>query len=86
MACEVAAAARVGRLILFHHDPSYADDVIAGMEKTAKNLFVDSISAYEGLEIDLTPGPASAGKRESMSVRLQTSAAHGRDVQYAQNG
>ena len=48
MACEVAASARVGQLILFHHDPSYSDDVIAGMENTAKNLFPNSDAAYEG--------------------------------------
>ncbi|MEO5886533.1 MAG: hypothetical protein ABIQ77_02630, partial [Anaerolineales bacterium] len=30
----------------------------AGMEATAKNLFSDSVAAYEGLEIDLTHGPS----------------------------
>jgi phosphoribosyl 1,2-cyclic phosphodiesterase len=78
MACEVAAAARTGQLILFHHDPSYSDEVIAGMENTAKSLFAESTSAYEGLEIGLG--------EEKMSVRLQSPAMRGRDVQYAQNG
>jgi phosphoribosyl 1,2-cyclic phosphodiesterase len=77
MACEVAASARTGQLILFHHEPSYTDDVIAGMERTAKRLFADSVAAYEGLEITL--------RDENMSVRLQSSAINGRDVQYAQN-
>ena len=78
MACEVAASANTGQLILFHHDPAYADDVLAGMERTAKSLFADSVAAYEGLEIVLCD--------EKMSVQLQSPAINGRDVQYAQNG
>jgi phosphoribosyl 1,2-cyclic phosphodiesterase len=58
MACEVAAASQVGQLVLFHHDPSYSDAVIAGMEATAKAQFNATRAAYEGFEIDLTPTPA----------------------------
>jgi hypothetical protein len=68
----------VGQLVLFHHEPSYSDDILAGMERTARNLFADSVTAYEGLEIVL--------RDENMSVRLQSPAINGRDVQYAQNG
>jgi hypothetical protein len=32
--------------------------MVTGMEATAKSLFADSVAAYEGLEIDLTPGPS----------------------------
>jgi ribonuclease BN (tRNA processing enzyme) len=78
MACEVAASASTGQLVLFHHDPAYADDVLAGMERKAKSLFADSTMAYEGLEIVL--------REENMAVRLQSPALNGRDVQYAQNG
>ena len=78
MACEVAVASEAGQLVLFHHDPAYADDMLAGMERTAKSLFADSVAAYEGLEIVL--------RDEKMSVQLQSPANHGRDVQYAQNG
>ena len=53
MACEVAAASETGRLVLFHHDPAYTDEMVAGMEATAKSLFADSVAAYEGLEIVL---------------------------------
>jgi len=53
MACEVAAASEAGRLVLFHHDPAYTDEMVAGMEATAKSLFADSVAAYEGLEIVL---------------------------------
>jgi ribonuclease BN (tRNA processing enzyme) len=74
MASEVALASEAGQLVLFHHDPSYTDEMVAGMEVTAKSLFPDSVAAYEGLEIDLTPTPsaASPGRRgENVSVLLQ---------------
>ena len=70
MACEVALASEAGRLVLFHHDPSYTDEMVAGMEATAQSLFTDSVAAYEGLEIDLTPEP-SLRRGENMSVLLQ---------------
>jgi ribonuclease BN (tRNA processing enzyme) len=78
MACEVAAAARVGQLILFHHEPAYSDDIIAGMEQTAKGLFAHTISAYEGLEIVL--------QGQKIAGQLQSPAIQGREVQYVQNG
>ena len=78
MACEVAASAAAGQLILFHHEPSYTDDVLAGMERKAKSLFRDSTMAYEGLEFVL--------RDENMPMKLQSPALNGRDVQYAQNG
>lgn len=78
MACEVAASAQTGRLVLFHHDPSYTDAMLAGMEAKAQSLFNDALAAQEGLEIVL--------REENMSVQLQTPAIHGREVKYAQNG
>jgi len=78
MAAEVAASARTGKLVLFHHDPAYKDDMVADMERMAKNLYANSVAAYEGLEIIL--------RDENMSVGLQTPVTHERDVQYAQNG
>ena len=79
MACEVAASASTGQLILFHHDPAYSDDMLAGMEHTAKSLFADSTTAYEGLEIVLRA-------EHKMAVQLQSPALNGSDVQYAQHG
>ena len=78
MACEVAASTSTGQLILFHHDPAYTDDILAGIERKAKSLFRDATMACEGLEIVL--------RDENMPVRLQSPALNGRDVQYAQNG
>lgn len=57
MACEVAAGARVGQLILFHHDPSYTDATVARMEACARKRFGEARAAYDGLEIDITPTP-----------------------------
>jgi phosphoribosyl 1,2-cyclic phosphodiesterase len=65
MACEVAAASEVERLVLFHHDPSYTDEMVAGMEATAKSLFANSVAAYEGLEIVLRD-------ENKMAMRLQS--------------
>jgi ribonuclease BN (tRNA processing enzyme) len=47
----VAITAGVGQLILFHHDPSYSDAVVEGMEVSAKKKFTEVRAAYEGLEI-----------------------------------
>jgi ribonuclease BN (tRNA processing enzyme) len=73
MACEVAASARVGELILFHHDPAYSDAMVVGMENAAKEKFRDTQSAHEGLEIVL----------HTMTGMLQQSNKGTSDVQYA---
>ena len=66
MACEVALASEAGQLVLFHHDPSYTDEMVTGMEVTAKSLFADSVAAFEGLEIVLRD-------EKKMTMQLQTS-------------
>lgn len=55
MAGQVAASAETGELVLFHHDPSYADDWVAAQERDAQKVFPDSRAAFEGMMIDLTP-------------------------------
>ena len=62
MACEVAFAAEVGQLVLFHHDPAYSDAMVAGMEATAKAQFAAVRAACEGLEIGL-PGANKISKK-----------------------
>ena len=72
MACEVAAAAETGELVLFHHDPAYTDDLVAAQESTAQKLFPDSRAAYEGFEIklSLTPSPLPMGEgKRRMDVK-----------------
>lgn len=80
MATEVAASAEAGQLVLFHHDPSYTDDMLAGIERTAKSLFENSVMAYEGLEIALH------GASTALPMVAPLSAKAKEDVQYAQNG
>ena len=57
MACAVAQAAHVGQLLLFHHEPTYADDKLAAIEREARTQFACARMAYEGLEITLEPQP-----------------------------
>ena len=50
-AVELARAAMVKRLILFHH--GNCDDIVAEMERKARERFQGTTAAYEGLEIEL---------------------------------
>ena len=49
MACELAAAAQVDELVLFHHDPNYDDETVARLEVKARTSFPNVRAAYEGL-------------------------------------
>ncbi len=73
MAGEVAASTETGKLVLFHHDPAYSDEMVAAQENIAKEIFPDSRAAYEGLEINLMSSSFGRGVME-------------REVQYAKNG
>lgn len=53
MATEVARAAGVKRLLLFHHDPEHDDGVLAQLEGTAQRAFSATQLAFEGLEVPL---------------------------------
>jgi phosphoribosyl 1,2-cyclic phosphodiesterase len=59
MACDVAQAAKVKRLVLFHHEPSYDDWTITQNEQEARRLFPETLAAYEGLEVHLGGRPAA---------------------------
>jgi phosphoribosyl 1,2-cyclic phosphodiesterase len=54
-ACELAAAARVEHLVLFHHDPERDDDAVLRIESDAKArlapLGIACTAAYEGLTL-----------------------------------
>ncbi len=61
VAVELAQAARVKRLVLFHHEPAYDDhmieevftDTVRFEEISRPGHKVEVISAYDGLELDL---------------------------------
>jgi ribonuclease BN (tRNA processing enzyme) len=57
---RLALAARVGQLILFHHDPSHDDRAVAAMEASTRALFPLTTAAREGLEIRLAPSAEQA--------------------------
>lgn len=51
MAIEVARAAGVPRLVLFHHDPVHSDEQVRALERAAQAIFPESVAAYEGLTL-----------------------------------
>jgi len=53
MAAELARAAGVKRLALFHHDPAYDDETVHDLEEQAQAVFKETFSAREGLEVEL---------------------------------
>ncbi|HSB03071.1 MAG TPA: MBL fold metallo-hydrolase [Anaerolineales bacterium] len=65
MACEVARAAAVGQLVLFHHDPAYSDARVTGMEASAKAQFSEVQAAYEGMEINISRGASPSQHRSA---------------------
>lgn len=79
MAGQVAASAETGQLILFHHDPSYADDWVAAQERDAQKVFPDSCAAFEGLTIRLLkPG----SETENPGIRRVSEVLRERAVKY----
>ena len=78
MACEVAYASEAGQLILFHHEPSYTDAIVAGLETSAKAHFSDVQAAYEGLEISLRGDTKISEQFQSPNPMM-------RDVKYVHN-
>jgi ribonuclease BN (tRNA processing enzyme) len=53
MAVEVAQAAEVNRLALFHHSPAHSDDYLDEMEGRAQEVFPETFVAKEGMTISL---------------------------------
>lgn len=53
MATEVAEIAHVGKLVLFHHEPTHDDAKLDILQEEARKRFAQTCSAYEGMEIDL---------------------------------
>ena len=53
---EIARAARVGQLLLTHHEPTRTDTQVAKIERHARRLFPASRAAREGMVIRMEPG------------------------------
>jgi phosphoribosyl 1,2-cyclic phosphodiesterase len=67
-ATDLARAAEVGRLVLFHHDPSRADDAVATIEQRAQGLFASTVAAREHMTL-------TVGEVSSDAARTRTGAA-----------
>ncbi len=52
-AVRMAQAAKVRRLVIFHHDPDHSDEQLDRIAVEAKEGHGDTVVAYEGLELDL---------------------------------
>jgi len=52
---ELAKAAGVGQLVLFHHDPRRSDAQVAAIETCGRALFPATVAAREGMHIVLSP-------------------------------
>jgi ribonuclease BN (tRNA processing enzyme) len=52
-AARLAAKAGVKKLILFHHDPMQNDAAVHDKEARAKEVFAESVAAYEGMSFDV---------------------------------
>jgi phosphoribosyl 1,2-cyclic phosphodiesterase len=52
-AAALAERAEVGRLLLFHHDPSHDDDALGRICGLARERFAETGLAMEGLEVEL---------------------------------
>jgi phosphoribosyl 1,2-cyclic phosphodiesterase len=50
---QLAKAANVRQMVLFHHDPTQNDAAVAEKERRARLLFPNCVAAREGLLIDL---------------------------------
>lgn len=52
-AIKIAKAAKVKKLVLFHHDPSHDDNFLDHIGEKASLVFPDTILAREGLSLEL---------------------------------
>ena len=58
--CELAIAAQVKHLVLFHHDPNRTDEALDALQDDARTLLapygITCTAAYEGLKLNLERG------------------------------
>jgi phosphoribosyl 1,2-cyclic phosphodiesterase len=59
-ATELARAANVGRLVLFHHDPSRTDEGVMAIEALAQGQFADTVAAREGMAFSVGAAAGAA--------------------------
>ncbi|MBW2732911.1 MAG: MBL fold metallo-hydrolase [Deltaproteobacteria bacterium] len=50
---KIAQAARVRKLVLYHHDPDHDDAAIDAMEAAAQRTFSNTVAAREGIKLEI---------------------------------
>ena len=53
MAVECRKQVNAKQMVFFHYDPSYNDEKLDRIREEYKNIDINSILSYEGLEINL---------------------------------
>ena len=51
---RLCKAAHIRKLVLFHHNPDHDDAMVRSIEADAQKAFPDTVSAYEGLSIQIS--------------------------------
>ncbi len=68
-AVKVAKAAKVKKLVIFHHDPLHDDNFMDQVQADAIKQFANSIVAWEGLELNvMTPVAVNTRAVQAQSV------------------
>jgi phosphoribosyl 1,2-cyclic phosphodiesterase len=67
-ATDLARAAEVGRLVLFHHDPARADSAVAAIEQRAQTLFPGTVAAREQMTLIVGQALADAAAGASSTT------------------
>ncbi len=68
-AIKVAKAAKVDKLVIFHHDPLHTDAFLDEVGRQAAAVFPNALMAMEGMSIQLTPrSPEQPAVRPEVTV------------------
>ncbi|MBI4575263.1 MAG: MBL fold metallo-hydrolase [Planctomycetes bacterium] len=78
VAARIARRARVGRLVLIHHDPYHDDARLDAILGEARGVFPRTDSAYRGMVLDLAPTRAGRKGRAALAASRGRSVAVGR--------
>jgi len=75
MACDTALRCQAQRLVLFHLAPEYDDEKMDRIQVQAQSLFVNTMVAYEGMEIHLEVAEETSNAQSDVTVPIHISSA-----------
>jgi phosphoribosyl 1,2-cyclic phosphodiesterase len=67
-AVKIAVAAKVKKLVIFHHDPLHNDDFLDRVGEQAAQQFPETIMAREGLSVQLVPATPTPNESASQQA------------------